>query len=106
MCLSPNVARWVAIGRRVLPDAPGHPDAPHVDPGKHVWHLAGGGPSRFRFDGFYFMVAPADVGYCNDWLRGTSDQVVIYEDPDHVGWYLADNVRLGTYVHVEFLGNC
>lgn len=70
---------------------------------QHVWRMRGGNHDRFSLDGFFWQVSPADYDDSADWLWD-SDDLVIYDDPDHDGWYLAYNVRLGTYVHVMYLG--
>jgi hypothetical protein len=70
---------------------------------RNVWRMQGGNRERFNVGGRYFRLAESDYSYSDDW-RWDDDDIVIYLDPDHIGWYLGYNLRLGTYVHVMFLG--
>jgi hypothetical protein len=71
----------------------------------HAYRIRGWDPGRrtFWFHGAYFGLAAWELAYVDDW-DWNRDEVVIYDDPDHEGWYLAYNVRLGTYVHVQYDG--
>lgn len=70
----------------------------------YVWRLDGGTCSRFSFGGARFAVAPADCDRAADW-RWTGDDLVLYPDPAHDGWYRAYNTRLESYVHIRYLGD-
>jgi hypothetical protein len=70
---------------------------------RYVYRLRGGNYSRFELDGNFFSVAQADYELCADW-DWSNDNIVLYADPDHDGFYLAYDTRLGTYAHVEYLG--
>jgi hypothetical protein len=60
---------------------------------------------RFWFPGgFYFEIAPWDWATCAEWCWDCGDDFAVYEDTDHVGWYLLYNVHTGAYVHVSYLG--
>jgi len=90
----------------------------HLD---HPWahgHFAHFGPSyrykvvrfdlglhRFWFAGGGFEIAAWDWAQCADWnWAGGADDFVVYEDNDHVGWYMIYNIHTGVYVHAQFIG--
>jgi hypothetical protein len=57
----------------------------------------------FLYDNSDWVVASYDVDRCRDW-QWERDQVYVYDDDHHPGWYLLFNARLGRYVHVEYFG--
>jgi hypothetical protein len=72
--VSPGIAEWLALASG------------------HLW-----------FGNFYWNIAQYDYDIAARW-KWDSDQIAIYEDPVHVGWYLAYTPRLGSFAHVEYLG--
>ena len=55
------------------------------------------------YDRSTWIVADYDVPRCRDW-DWDRDEVYVYDDDYHPGWYLLFNTRLGRSVHVEFSG--
>jgi hypothetical protein len=55
------------------------------------------------YDRSNWVVAPYDIDRCRDW-HWDRDEVFVYDDDHHPGWYLLFNARLGRYVHVEYSG--
>jgi hypothetical protein len=66
-----------------------------VDPGRHIFWFTGG---------FSFEIAPWDWDYAADWCWTCPNDIIVYEDPDHPGWYIVYNTDTGVYVHAQFIG--
>ena len=90
----------------------------HLDRPFEHGHFANFGPSYrynvLRIDpnlrrfwlpgGYYFDVAPWDWALASDWCWSCGEDFVVYEDPDHPGWYLLYNLMTGAFVHVLYMG--
>jgi hypothetical protein len=90
-CIRPMIAGWgttpgptIRISISIIPGSTDVSRAPSVPIISGVSRA--GGRDRFNVGGFFFQVAPYEYDYCNDWLWD-SDDIVIYPNPDHDGWY-------------------
>jgi hypothetical protein len=65
------------------------------------------GAHRFWFPGgFSFEIASWDWELASSWCWDCpGDNFVVYDDPDHPGWYLVYNVQTGVYVHAQYAGS-
>lgn len=91
----------------------------HIDhPFEHGRFADVGSSHRFRverFDrdhhrfylpgGFFFEIASFDWDAAADWCWDCGDDFVVYDDPDHDGWYLIYNVHTGLYIHAQYMGS-
>lgn len=59
---------------------------------RHVW-LPGG----------EFEIVPSEWDVTAPWCW-TCDDFVVYDDPDHAGWYMLYDTRMGEYVHAQLVG--
>jgi len=67
-----------------------------IDPNLHRFWLPGG---------YFFEISAWDWPLAMDWCWNCGgDDFVIYEDPDHPGWYLLYNLHTGVFVHVMYMG--
>jgi hypothetical protein len=54
--------------------------------------------------GFIFEIAAWDWPLAVDWCWTCGDDFVVYEDVDHIGWYMLYNIHTGLYVHARYMG--
>ncbi|HEY8022104.1 MAG TPA: hypothetical protein VIH93_13450 [Thermoanaerobaculia bacterium] len=90
-----HLARPFAHGRFAHVGPSFHYRVTRFDLGLHRFWLPGG---------FFFEIAAQDWPLCADWCWNCGDDFVIYEDPDHPGWYLVYNAVTGVYVHAQYYG--
>lgn len=67
-----------------------------IDPNLHRFWLPGG---------FFFEVAAWDWPIAANWCWNCGEDFVVYDDPDHPGWYMLYNIHTGRYVHVQYMGS-